>query len=92
MNEVYNGGFAPEFSVSMLQKIIALVWDYVYETRKLKKTAEKYKLNWSMRSSSNETLNFFLSKVLDLQHFRSCQNCMSSANLVLEIQLKLLSV
>ena len=31
MNEVYNGGFAPEFSVSMLQKIIALVWDYVYE-------------------------------------------------------------
>ena len=32
MNEVYNGGFAPEFSVSMLKGTIALVWDYVYET------------------------------------------------------------
>ena len=43
MNEVYNGGFTPEFSVSMLKKIIALVWDYVSETRKYKaKLAEKY--------------------------------------------------
>ena len=35
-----------------------------------------------MKSFSNETLNFFLQKVLGLQHFGSCQNCMSSANLV----------
>ena len=34
MNEVYNGGFAPEFSVSMLKETIALVKDYVTETRK----------------------------------------------------------
>ena len=32
MNEVYGGGFLPEFSVSMLKEIIALVWDYVLET------------------------------------------------------------
>ena len=43
MNEVYNGGFAPEFSVSMLKETIALVRDYVCETAKLKaKLAEKY--------------------------------------------------
>ena len=34
MNKFYNGGFAPEFSVSMLKEIIALVRDYVSETRK----------------------------------------------------------
>ena len=34
MSEVYNGGFAPEFSVSMLKETIALIRDYVYETRK----------------------------------------------------------
>ena len=28
MNEVYNGGFSPEFSVSLLKEIIALVWEY----------------------------------------------------------------
>ena len=30
MNEVYNGGFAPEFSVSMLKETIALVYIYIY--------------------------------------------------------------
>ena len=34
MNEVYNGGFAPEFKVSMLKDTILLVRDYVAETRK----------------------------------------------------------
>ena len=34
MNEVYNDGFAPEFSVSMLKETFALVRDYVYETSK----------------------------------------------------------
>ena len=29
IKEIYNGGFSPEFSVSMLKEIIALVWDYV---------------------------------------------------------------
>ena len=33
MKEVYNGGFAPKFSVSILKETIALVWDYVSETR-----------------------------------------------------------
>ena len=32
INEVFNGGFAPEFSVSVLKEIIALVQDYVSET------------------------------------------------------------
>ena len=35
MNEVYNGGFAPEFSVSMLKETIALVREYVCETQNL---------------------------------------------------------
>ena len=34
LNKVYNGGFALEFSVSMLKETIALVLDYVSETRK----------------------------------------------------------
>ena len=42
-----------------------------------------------MKSFSNETLNFFLQKVLGLLNFGSCQKCMSSANLVVEIQFKL---
>ena len=42
-----------------------------------------------MKSFSNETLNFFLHKVLFLLHFGSCQNCKSSANLVSEINQKL---
>ena len=34
MNEICNGGFAPDFSVSMLDETITLVWDYVSETMK----------------------------------------------------------
>ena len=34
MNEVYNSEFLPEFNVSILKEIVALVWDYVYETKK----------------------------------------------------------
>ena len=41
-----------------------------------------------MKSFSNETLNFFLQKVLFLLHSGSCRNCMSSANLVVEIHQK----
>ena len=41
-----------------------------------------------MKSFSNETLNFFLQKVLFLLYFGSCQNCMCSANLVAEIHCK----
>ena len=42
-----------------------------------------------MRSFSNETLIFFLQKVLFLLYFGSCQNCMSSTNRVAEIDQKL---
>ena len=42
-----------------------------------------------MKSFSNKSLNFFLQKVLFLLHFGSCQNCMSSANLVAENHEKL---
>ena len=42
MNKVYNREYSPRFSISMLKKIISLVWDYLYETRKSKtKAAEK---------------------------------------------------
>ena len=86
MNEVYNGGFAAEFRVSMLKEIIALVWDYVSETRKWKaKLAEKCMWKRNMTAFSNETLNFFLQKVLGLLHFGSCQNCKDSGNLATEI-------
>ena len=34
MNETYDDGFAPEFSVSMLKETIALYRDYLSETRK----------------------------------------------------------
>ena len=43
MNEFYNGGFAPEFSVSMLKETLALVPNYLSETGKYKVyLAEKY--------------------------------------------------
>ena len=70
LNEVDNGGFAPEFSVSMLKETIALVRDYVTETRKYKaRLAENYILKQNMKSFSNETPTFFLRKVLGLLHF-----------------------
>ena len=36
MNKVYNGRFAPEFSVSMLKETIVLVQNYASETRTYK--------------------------------------------------------
>ena len=42
-----------------------------------------------MKSFFNETLIFFLQKVLFLLHLGSCQNCMSSTNRVAEIDQKL---
>ena len=54
--------------------IYVYIYMYVYETRKEKaKLAEK----WGT--------NFVVQKVLFLLYFGSCQNCMSSANLVAEI-------
>ena len=42
-----------------------------------------------MKFFSNETLNCVFQKVLFLLHFGSCQNCMSSMNVVTEIHYKL---
>ena len=42
-----------------------------------------------MKSFSNETIIFFLHKVLFPLYFGSCQNCMSSANLGAELHQKL---
>ena len=42
-----------------------------------------------MKSFSNEALNVFLQEVLFHLHFRSCQNCMSSANFIVEIHQRL---
>ena len=39
----------------------------------------------NVKSLCNETLNFFLQKVLGLPYFGSCYNCKSSENLVAEI-------
>ena len=36
MNKVYKGGFAVEFSVSMLKETITLIRSYIHETRKQK--------------------------------------------------------
>ena len=56
MKKVYHDGFVPQFSVSMLKEIIALVGDYVPETRKYKpKLSEKYMKNRNMKSFSKET-------------------------------------
>ena len=64
MNEVYNGRFAPVFSFSMLKETIALVQDYVSETRRWKpKPAEKYMWKWNMKYFFNEALNIFFKKV-----------------------------
>ena len=75
MKEFFNGGFAPEFSVSLLKDTIALVRDYyVSETRKWEaKLAEKYICKRNLKSFSNERLIFFLWKVHFLLHFGSCQ-------------------
>ena len=51
INDVYNDGFAPEFSVSMLKEITMVVWDYAQEAGKWRtKVAEKYKWNWNMKT------------------------------------------
>ena len=43
MSEIYNGGFVAEFNVSMLKETVAVVPDYICETRgKKAKLAEKY--------------------------------------------------
>ena len=43
MNEVYDDRFAPDFRVSVLRKIIALIQSYMYKYRKQKaKLAGKY--------------------------------------------------
>ena len=44
-----------------------------------------------MKSFSNDTLKFSLRQVLSLLQFGSCQNWMTTANLVAETQLKLLN-
>ena len=64
MSEVYNGRFVSEFSLSMLKEIIALVGGYLSKTRKYKANlAEKYMWKWTMKSFSNEKLNFLFRKL-----------------------------
>ena len=55
--EVHNDGFAPEIKDLMLKETIALVRDYIYETRKEKvKQTKKYMWNCDMNYFSIETL------------------------------------
>ena len=59
MEEVYNGRFKPEFSFSMLKENIALVRDYVFETRiKKAKLAEKYNLHLHLTLICNQHYRF----------------------------------
>ena len=94
INKVYNGGFVPEFSVSMSKEIIALIWDYIYETRKKNKNKKQKKSygKISMELKYDIFLQWntkrFLQKFSDFLNFGSCQNCMNSVKLVAEIQLK----
>ena len=61
MNEFYNGGFSSELSVSVWKEIMALVQDYVSETRKQEaKLAEKYIWKGNMKSFSEETLYIYI--------------------------------
>ena len=63
ITEVYIDGIVSGYSVSMLKETIALVWHYVYETRKEKaKLADRYMWNWNIKSFSNETINLFFRK------------------------------
>ena len=41
MNEVYYGAFLQEFTISMLQKIIVLIWDYIHIIYIFMKTTQK---------------------------------------------------
>ena len=34
MNEIYNGGFSPEFSFPVIKEIIVVLSEYVYESTK----------------------------------------------------------
>ena len=68
-NEFYNGGFGPEFSVSVLKETFALVRDCVSQTRKEKANlAEKYIWKRNTKSFSNETLNLYV------RHFKAIIN------------------
>ena len=91
MKEFYNGGFAPEFSVSMLKKTHRAssrlcIWDEEVRSKTSWKIYMKTKYEISLQWN---TKFLFLQKFLFLLHFGYCQNCMSSANLVAEMHQKL---
>ena len=44
------------------------------------------KLKYEIFLQGDEKTRFFLEKVVDFLHFRSCQNCMVSAKPIVEIQ------
>ena len=90
MNEFYNGGFAQDFIVSMLKKNHRASSRLCIRNEEIRsKTCRKHIWKRNMKSFSNETLNSFLQKVLFLLQFGSCENCMSSANVVPETHQKL---
>ena len=85
LNEVSNDRFVPEFNVSILKETIALVQDYVSETRKWKtKLAGKKNVKTKYEIFLQWNTKFFLQKGMGVLHFGSWRNCMSSANLVAE--------
>ena len=85
INEVFNDGLLSELSISMLNKIIPLAWDYLHATSGKIYVKLKYEifLQWNTK--------FSLQKVLGLLNFRSSSNYMNSVNVVKEIELKILN-
>ena len=66
------------------------IYIYIYISKK-GKTSANVSVNLKMKSIFNETSKFSLRQILSLLRFGSCQNWMTTANLVAETQLKLLN-
>ena len=73
----------------MSKKIIALVWDYVYECIKWNsKLVEKKSVNQKDETFLQWNAKLPFQKVLGLLNFGTCPNFMPSVNVAVEIQLK----
>ena len=70
--------FAPEFSISMLNEIMALVWSYIHETRKSKTGWKVYvNLKWQVESNIFTSTWFF--KVVFTTFLLVCIVCLKES-------------
>ena len=90
MNEFYNCGFSPEFSASVFKKNHRASSRLCIRNKEIRsKTSRKIYMKKKYETFLQWNTKFFLQKFLFVLHFGSCQNCMTSANLVAENQYKL---